>query len=283
MTQANFAACCAFVRKQEGGNTQTPGDRGGRTGRGGITHTTYDAYRAHMGFPLRDVFLISDGEISDIYAAGYWTPIHGDSLPAGEDLALFDYAINSGPAKANAARLAAGDGDTAALIHRICGGRLSFLHALGSWSRFGTGWGRRVAECETLALRMAGGLTSDVADNARSRTDVKRRRAPQIIAGAGGVVIGALHFGISHWAIAFIFVIAAAGVAISMFNTKRHAQRADALSTAVTQMRTAALIAATTHAAADSEVAIKAKTIEKEQAVLADAKEKIIALATSLK
>src|ERR1019366_2697867 len=119
MSIANYAACVAFVRKQEGGNCDTPGDRGGRTGRGGITHTTYDAYRSKKGLAAQDVWLISDSEIAEIYAANYWDPIHGDRLPAGQDLALFDYAINSGPAKANEARLLAGTGDAPALIDKI--------------------------------------------------------------------------------------------------------------------------------------------------------------------
>jgi Glycosyl hydrolase 108 len=101
MANYNYQACVAFVRKQEGGNTDTRGDRGGRTGRGGITHTTYDSYRDKKGLPRQDVFLINDAEIAEIYWNGYWQPIRGDELPAGVDLSIFDFAINSGTAKAN--------------------------------------------------------------------------------------------------------------------------------------------------------------------------------------
>lgn len=269
MTQANFAACCDFVRKQEGGNTDTPGDRGGRTGRGGITHTTYDAYRARKGLPSQDVFQISSAEIAEIYAVEYWIPIYGDRLPAGEDLALFDYAINSGPAKANLARIDAKGSDSAALIREICESRLAFMHALGSWSRFGAGWGRRVTECEALALRMAGELTPATVDLAKESHSAKQGRVQQIIVGGGGVIAGTVHFGVNHWIIAALLAVIVAAVAIAQFNAHRHGARADTLASAVSKMQAAQAIAAAARANADAQVAAKAKTIEAEQNALA--------------
>src|ERR1019366_3412777 len=181
MVQSNYLACVAFVRKQEGGNCDTPGDRGGRTGRGGITHTTYDAYRSRKGLKAQDVWMISDAEISDIYATEYWNPVHGDLLSTGEDLALFDYAINSGPGKANQAKILAGEGDTATMIHKICASRLSFMESLGSWGQFSGVWGRRVSQCEALALQMAGALTPAVVDKAVQTVNTHEKKVAQVI------------------------------------------------------------------------------------------------------
>ncbi len=199
MSQANYPACVAFVRKQEGGNTDTPGDRGGRTGRGGITHTTYDAYRDKRGLPRQDVFLILDTEIADIYAAEYWNPIKGDSLPAGVDLCEFDISINSGPARALKILSQAGglEADTDDLIHKICAARLSFMQALGSWRQFGVGWGRRVGQCEATAHQMAHGIAARPVIKAAAKAAAQKVTTHSAAAGAvvmgGAVVVGTYH------------------------------------------------------------------------------------------
>jgi lysozyme family protein len=273
MAQSNYAACVAFVCKQEGGNTDTPGDRGGRTGRGGITHTTYDAYRASKGLPLQDVFKISDAEIAEIYAANYWNPIYGDRLPAGQDLALFDYSINSGPAKANEARMLAGNGDAPALIHKICASRLSFMHSLGSWDQFGGVWGRRVAQCEALALHMAGSLTSATVDAAAQAKDAQKKKAARVVTGGIIAAGAASHFAnAGHWALIAILSIAGIGAAIAIFNAWRQGQRTDALTSAVQQMQAAQAAVAAANAAVVKQVSDKEAAIAAEQAVLAATK-----------
>lgn len=241
MAQDNYAACVAFVRKQEGGNTNTPGDRGGRTGRGGITHATYDAYRSAKGLPLQDVYKISDAEIAAIYAAGYWAPVHGDELAAGVDLCIFDYAINSGPKKANWERLqaiAGGAKETPALIHKICADRLAFMHALGSWSRFGAGWSRRVAQCEATALQMAKVPLAPVLEAAQAKRSTSKTRASAIVAVGAPASAGA-HGYIHHgpWVLAAIIGGIVLFAAIAAFNAGRQGQRADALTAAIKKIR----------------------------------------------
>jgi lysozyme family protein len=273
MVQSNYPACVSFVRKQEGGNCDTPGDRGGRTGRGGITHTTYDAYRCSKVLQVQDVWLISDAEIAEIYAANYWNPIHGDLLPAGQDLALFDYAINSGPAKANEARLLAGAGATPALIHKICASRLSFMQSLGSWGQFSGVWGRRVALCEATALRMAGGLSVATVDKATQAKDAHQKKAARVVV-AGVAGAGALHyFAIGGKMLLFAVLAAAAvGVAVSIFNAWRQGQRSDALATAVKQMQAAQAAAAGARAAAAAQIAAKEAVFATERASIDAAK-----------
>ncbi len=97
----------------------------------------------------------------------------GDDLPSGLDLAAFDYAVNSGPARA--VRTIQGlvavttDGrigpqtlsairtnDTAGLIRALCAARMRFLQQLPTFAVFGRGWIRRVMAIERESLRLVG-------------------------------------------------------------------------------------------------------------------------------
>ena len=93
---SNFPSALAFVLKEEGGYSNTPGDAGGPTDFG-VTQVVYTAYRAAHGLPNQSVSNISNSEVSDIYKSEYWDAVHGDQLPAGVDLAAFDSAVNNGP------------------------------------------------------------------------------------------------------------------------------------------------------------------------------------------
>ena len=276
MTQENYPACVAFVRRQEGGNTDTSGDPGGRTGRGGVTQVTYNSFRTAKGLSIQDVWNISDAEIADIYANLYWAPIHGDNLEKGVDLCTFDYAINSGPTKANLERLQAiaqGGTNTVAVIRKICGDRLSFLHALRTWKRFGKDWGRRVSECEVLALQMAGSLVPAIAQEATARRADHARGADRTI--VGGVTAAA---GVHQWmhgslwvvaGVIFMFVLLAGVLA---FNAWRQGQRSDALTAAVYKMQLQHAAAAEAKTIAISQANLKAESIASEQTALEAAK-----------
>jgi lysozyme family protein len=277
MANYNYQACVAFVRKQEGGNTDTRGDRGGRTGRGGITHTTYDSYRDKKGLPRQDVFLINDAEIAEIYWNGYWQPIRGDELPAGVDLSIFDFAINSGTAKANwehRQATSAGFNATALLIHKICGDRLSFMHSLGSWARFGAGWGRRVAECEATALVMAGVPLEPALQAAIAK---KGSKAPARKIAAGAVAAGGMHHYVADaaWVLAAVVGLLVVAAAITAFNNWRQGARVDALTAAIDKMKAEQAAAIAAKAAASVQADLKAKSIAAEQAALDCAKNAI--------
>ena len=95
MTAANFPACLAFTLQAEGGYVDNPADPGGATNMG-ITLATY---RAWMGNPLltaADIQTLSVETASNIYAADYWMPVRGASLPSGIDLMVFDMGVNAG-------------------------------------------------------------------------------------------------------------------------------------------------------------------------------------------
>ena len=100
--QSSFGAALAFVLRQEGGYSDNPADPGGATNLG-ITRRTLAGWRKvspWWNLPKTAVQALSAAEAGEIYRALYWSPVAGDDLPAGLDLAVFDFAVNSGPDRA---------------------------------------------------------------------------------------------------------------------------------------------------------------------------------------
>lgn len=266
MAAGNFQPCLAFTLKYEGGRSNDPRDPGGRTNQG-VIQRTYDAYRASKGLARQDVYQMAQSERDEIYRRDYWAKVTGDSLPPGVDLCVFDYGVNSGPARALRAYVTAARGRKPVdAIHSLCSARLSFLHALRTWGYFGTGWGRRVAACETTALKMAGGSL----ETARDKLKSKKHGADAggaVVAGGGFVAILkslGLHWG---WTIAGIIVLA---VVILWFIVKsmNAGGRADALSAAIAEMKAKhAALEQTTKAAIAQSDADKAAVIKQQQAI----------------
>ena len=239
MAAENFQPCLAFTLKYEGGRSNDPRDPGGRTMEG-VTQRTYNAYCAKMGHGQKDVYLMLPQERDEIYHTGYWDAVKGDMLRHGEDLCVFDFAVNSGPARALARRAAVlktpgiSTGD---LISGICARRLSFLHSLRTWGHFGGGWGRRVAACEALAIRMAYGKSAPEVLT-RKATEAKfhsGKKATQATAGgsvtASAAIAHATHGGMSATAEISILAIVAIIAGIFLFHSWRQSQRANAFVT----------------------------------------------------
>lgn len=90
-----FLECLKFVLKWEGGLSNHPADRGGKTNKG-ITQGTYDSYRMKKNLPLRGVEFITDDEVKEIYYRNYFVPSKADKMPPPLDLAVFDTAVNMG-------------------------------------------------------------------------------------------------------------------------------------------------------------------------------------------
>lgn len=168
---SNFAQALALVLQSEGGKSDDPQDPGGRTNFG-ITQAVYSAWLASHGSAGRDVYTITPDEVAAIYKANYWDKIRGDLLSSGLDYATFDFAVNSGVARAAISLQdivgAAPDGQIGALtladlsrespnflITKLCAMRLGFLGRLSTWAHFGTGWTNRVHAVEAAALKMA--------------------------------------------------------------------------------------------------------------------------------
>jgi lysozyme family protein len=170
MASESFEPALTCVLKQEGGFSDHPADPGGATMMG-ITQATLAEWRGHA-VTKADVRALSRTEVSQIYRKRYWDAIAGDALPAGLDLAVFDFAVNSGASRAvrSLQRVlgVAADGrigpetlramatcDPTAMITRLSALRLAFLEALSTFPIFGRGWSRRVREIEMAARKLS--------------------------------------------------------------------------------------------------------------------------------
>lgn len=169
---SRFADCLAETLKHEGGWANHPRDPGGATMKG-VTQKVYDGWREARNLPKRSVRHIEDAELGDIYRRQYWDAVRADELPAGVDLAAFDFAVNSGPARAakslqrtlglnadghiGAATLAAvGRVSPEIVIADYMAARRAFLRGLSTYGTFGRGWMRRCDEIEDAALSAIG-------------------------------------------------------------------------------------------------------------------------------
>lgn len=153
MTAANRERSIKKTLTYEGGYTNHPADPGGPTNWG---ITIADA--RHYWKPnatAADVAAMPLSVAVDIYRQRYWAPAGCDDLPAGMDLVVFDFGVNSGVSRALAYLKATPSGTTAARINNYCDRRLAFLKALNTWGTFGKGWGSRVVDVRATALKMA--------------------------------------------------------------------------------------------------------------------------------
>lgn len=170
MSAANWDRAFSLTLKHEGGFVNHPRDPGGATNLG-VTIGTLSKWlgrRATVG----EVKALRPIDVKPIYDLEYWDKIRGDELPPGVDYALYDFAVNSGPARAviQLQRIVgvADDGklgpltmkavkkmDPKVLIARICADRLAFVSRLSGWPVFGRGWRKRIQGVESEALKMA--------------------------------------------------------------------------------------------------------------------------------
>jgi lysozyme family protein len=163
MTTDSYRRSLALVLAHEGGYVNNPHDPGGPTCQG-ITQNVYDTYRKLHGAPLTSVKTISVLEVEEIYRKQYWRSVRGDDMPTGLDYAIFDFAVNSGLARAIrylqrqvgvnddgvlanetiVATIAASRENPNEVIIQYCANRLAFMKSLSTYSTFGSGWFRRV-------------------------------------------------------------------------------------------------------------------------------------------
>lgn len=166
-----FKKCLSEVLRHEGGYVDHPNDPGGATNMG-ITHKTLARWRKispWTDLPKSSVALLKREEAALIYRANYWNPSRAGDTPPGVDLALFDFAVNSGPDRAvrtlQSALGVAADGelgpvtlaalraaDLVRLVNDVCDRRLAFLQGLSTFAVFGRGWTRRVNQVRAVAL-----------------------------------------------------------------------------------------------------------------------------------
>ncbi|RWE44240.1 glycosyl hydrolase 108 family protein [Mesorhizobium sp.] len=150
---------------------------GGPTMRG-ITLTTLRNNRAAIGLSAADAVTVAtlkaltEEDARKIWKAGYWDRACCDRLPIGLDYAVFDIAINSGPAKAvellqealglhddgifgNMTEGTAAKCNVPATIARMNALRVKFMVKLRNWKPNSAGWADRVATVTADAIALA--------------------------------------------------------------------------------------------------------------------------------
>ena len=169
MAAGSFDKCLEFTLKFEGGFVNNPKDPGGATNLG-VTQATLSAFLGRHA-SLTEVKALTPDKVAPIYKLRYWDRVNGDDLPAGIDLAVFDFGVHSGPSRgviglqrtlkvADDGKLgpvtlkAAAKADPKDTINSICDGRLAFLQQLKVFKSFGKGLTDRVKKCRAAALSM---------------------------------------------------------------------------------------------------------------------------------
>lgn len=139
----------------EGGYTNHPKDPGGPTNWGITIHDARMYWKPAA--TAADVKAMPLYVAVDIYRQKYWAKLCCDVLPVGPDFVDFDYGVNSGVGRVIALhkKLDPFKLRPVDYVKQACAARSSFLHSLRTWSVFGKGWGRRVADVEATGVRMA--------------------------------------------------------------------------------------------------------------------------------
>jgi len=166
---SRFDACMPFIFKAEGGYADNPADPGGPTNFG-ITLATLRAYQGDPNLTADDVKKLTPAVAKEIYRTAYWNRMQCGALPAGLDLEVFDFGVNSGPAESvkTLQRLVGVTQDGSVgpitlaavrqfnvgdLIGRFAQARLAFYQSL-NMPEFEQGWATRVAHIQTAATKM---------------------------------------------------------------------------------------------------------------------------------
>ena len=166
----NFDKSLEMLLKHEGGYVNHPRDPGGMTNLG-VTKRVYEAW---VGREVDEAAMraLTPDDVAPIYRANYWDAVWGDHLPSGVDFSVFDWAVNSGPARAIKAlqrivgsvsdgvmgpktMQAVMDMDAEKIIDLMHGERQRFYERLDTFDTFGRGWTRRNNETRQAALLMA--------------------------------------------------------------------------------------------------------------------------------
>lgn len=174
-----FVSAVNYVLDHEAGYVNNPKDPGGATNMG-ITYKTLARWRgvSPRSITPQDVKNLTRDEAIAIYDAMYWDTVRADRLPPAIAYAAFDFAINSGPARAvkelqkligtkadgiiggHTMRRIAAVEDKAKLVNDYLDARLAFMkrakhHKTGArlWPTFKNGWSKRVADVRKRSLR----------------------------------------------------------------------------------------------------------------------------------
>ena len=167
--KSNFNKCLTLILHHEGGYVNHPRDPGGETNLG-VTKRVYEEWGG-----TKDMKELTVEDVAPIYEKNYWGRAKCDHLPAGLDLAVFDWSVNSGTGRAvkklqkmigtvadggigpNTLRTLDeyiehhGLDNTIENYRKI---RQDFYESLSTFDTFGKGWTRRNEETCEAALGM---------------------------------------------------------------------------------------------------------------------------------
>lgn len=199
MARANFDACHAVTAKWEGGWSDHPQDRGGKT-MYGVTEAAWKDWCRRTGQAAIAVRNITRAMAEALYKVDFWGKAGCETLAAGVDLATYDAAVNSGVSRARKWLMASVGGTDVQTIKRICATRLSFVRGLGTFKTFGNGWTRRIVDIEVksvaMNLKWSGASAGQVRDRLKIEGGIAGQEAK--VAGkaaksgaAGGAATGA--------------------------------------------------------------------------------------------
>ena len=176
---SNWDKSFNMVIAHEGGFTNDQRDKGNRLPDGregctmwGCTQANWEKYIGHT-VTQDDMKAWKKEDVKPLYKRDYWDAVRGDDLPNGVDYAVFDFAINAGPAAARKmiqkalrvtpdgvfgpATLKAIQGANGLdLLKKFSNNKEEFYKSLDNFPTYGKGWLKRVADVETVALTMVG-------------------------------------------------------------------------------------------------------------------------------
>jgi lysozyme family protein len=168
-----------MVVAHEGGFTNDQRDKGNHLSDGregctmwGCTQAVWEKYVGHE-VTQDDMKALKKEDVKPVYKRDYWDAVRGDDLPTGVDYAVFDFAINAGPAAARkmiqralgvnpdgaigpATMKAIQDADGKELMQKFSDAKTAFYKSLDNFPVYGKGWLKRVADVQTVASTMIG-------------------------------------------------------------------------------------------------------------------------------
>lgn len=174
---SNWDKAFDHVIAHEGGFTNDQRDPGNHLpdGREGCTMwgCTQKNWEAYIGKQVtqEDMKALTKEDVKPLYKRDYWDVVNGDSLPSGVDYACFDFAINAGASRSKKtlqtalgvtadgaigpgtlAAIEAADGEE--LLKKFSEAKESFYRGLPTFSTYGKGWLKRVADVQAVAITM---------------------------------------------------------------------------------------------------------------------------------
>jgi lysozyme family protein len=96
--ESNFTEALKHVLKHEGGYVNHPSDPGGMTNLG-VTRKVWESWTGKQATEA-DMRALTPEVVAPLYKNMYWDRVQGDSLPAGVDYMVFDFAVNAGVSRA---------------------------------------------------------------------------------------------------------------------------------------------------------------------------------------